>query len=406
MRVKLRDGRMTGRSLLLVADGFYPREVPPECKINTHLALALGRRGWNVSVWTGHDAQVPLDSINVRIVGSTSFWSLAEVFRIFKWLLLNRPTRMILMYHNGLYSGRSNIDWVPMIARLVGVHCVTLFINSVQPPRSIIQVLLSSLLGYGPIRKYRVGLLGASSKMVFYCDADRNALLGIDPLNLKVRSQITTPPSTMPVDGLTSAQRERAPLGLTDKDFLVGYFGLLYPGKGVEWLIEAMQALRNKGMDAKLILVGPNGSVTAHNRWNSECLGYEALLKRNAVDLADSIIWSGFCEDLQAVQILKSCDVVCLPFEAGLTNSRTSFITCAQIGVPVITTLTSATDEILRDPGSGITYVEPKNSAQIADRITLFYKDRELMRKRGLMLRGFAIKHYNDKHFVDCFDSA
>jgi glycosyltransferase involved in cell wall biosynthesis len=397
---------MSERRLLLVADGFHPREVPPECKINTYLGSALGRRGWKVSVWTGHDARVPSGSINVRIVGSTTFWGPAEVLRIFKWLVLNRPTRVILMYHNGLYSARSNIDWVPMMARLVGAYSITHFINKEQPPRSRIQVLLSSLLGYGPLRKYRVGLLGVSSKMVFYCDSDRKALLGIDPLNLKIRSQITTPPSTMPVESLTNGQRDRAPLGLTEKDFLVGYFGLLYPGKGVEWLIEAMRTLRNKGLPTKLILVGPNGGVTASDRWNSECLGYEALLKRNAGDLADSIIWSGFCDDLQAVQILRSCDVVCLPFEAGLTNSRTSFITCAQIGVPVITTLTSATDEFLRDPNSGIMFVEPRNSAQIVDRITLFYEDKELTGKRGLMLRGFAAKHYSNKHFVDCFDSA
>jgi glycosyltransferase involved in cell wall biosynthesis len=283
---------------------------------------------------------------------------------------------------------------------------VTLFTNGARPWRGAIQVLLSSLLGYGPLRKYRIGLLGASSKMVFYSETDRKALLGKDRSNLKARSQIATQACTLPVDSLTDRHHKRTSLGVTDKEFLVGYFGLLYPGKGVEWLIEAMRAVKNKGIAAKLILVGPNGAVTANKRWNSACLNYEALLKQNAADMANNVIWSGFCEDLQAVQILRSCDVVCLPFEGGLTNSRSSFITCAKIGLPVITTLTSATDEFLRDSSTGIIYVAPRNSAKIADTISRFYVDRELLRKHSLMIKLFAAKHYNNEKFVDWFDFA
>ena len=55
------------KTVLLIADAFYPAEMPPESQTNTYLAVELGRRGWNVTVWAGAGAQVPPTSINVRI---------------------------------------------------------------------------------------------------------------------------------------------------------------------------------------------------------------------------------------------------------------------------------------------------------------------------------------------------
>ena len=263
-----------------------------------------------------------------------------------------------------------------------------------------------SFLGYGTLLKYPVGPLGASGKMVFYCDDNRNHLLGTDPLNLKAQSEISAPPNTLPVNSRPDRSIVRASLGLADEDFLVGYFGLLYSGKGIEYLVDAMRILKNKGLTTKLIIVGPHGGVTANKSWNVHCRNYEISLKHKADDLAitDMIIWSGFCEDLKAVELLASCDVACLPFDVGLTNMRSSFITCAQIGLPVITTLTSVTDEFLRDPASGIMYVEPRNSAQIADCVAECYKDQEMTLRRGSMLKSFAARHYSNERFVDCFD--
>jgi len=393
-------------SLLLIADAFYPREIPPECKTNTYLASALAMRGWNVLVWAGHGAGVPSSSGNVRIVRSTRFWGLTEAIRIFVWLALNKPRQVILMYHSELYSNRPEINWVPIMARLVGVHCVTLFTSGIIPRRDMIQDRVLSLLGYGVLLKCPVGPLGASGKMVFYCDDDRNHLLGMDPLNLKTQSEISMPPNTLPVNSRTDKSIVRASLGLTNEDFLVGYFGLLYPGKGIEYLVDAMRILKDKGITTKLIIVGPHGGVTANESWNLDCRNYEIALKHKSDELAitDMIIWSGFCKDSKAVELLACCDLVCLPFDKGLTNMRSSFITCAQIGVPVITTVTSVTDEFLRDPRSGIMYVEPRNSAQIADRVAMCYKDRELTLGRGFMLKGFAARRYSNERFVDCFD--
>ena len=399
---------MAERTLLLIADAFYPAELPPECKTNTHLALALGRRGWDVAIWAGYGARIPPSSVNVRIVRAPKVWNLGEVFRIFMWLVKNKPTQIVLMYHCALYSCRSAINWIPIIALFVGARCITLFTNGEAPTRSVWQDRTLSALGYRGLVPYSIGPLGAADKIIFYSDANRKCLLGADTLNLKVRSQILNPPDTLPVETLTDRSSFRASVGLTDNNFLIGYFGLLYPGKGIEWLLEAMLILKSKGIDTKLILVGPNGGVTANDGWNSACREYEKSLKSKArdLDIEKMILWGGFYNDLRTVECLSSCDIACLPFDDGLSNMRSSFITCAHIGLPLITTQTSDTDEFLRDPSSGIIYVEPRNPAQIADSIFLLYKDPERTRQCGLMLKNFAAKHYSNERFVDCFDMA
>jgi len=243
--------------------------------------------------------------------------------------------------------------------------------------------------------------------MIFYCDENRSRLLQADPLNLKLRSRISTPPNTLPVEIDADRYRIRNSLAFTAQDFVIGYFGLIYREKGLEWLLEAVRIVKDKGVAVKLVLVGPNGAVTANELWNADCRNYELWLKSKANDLAidDMITWSGFCDDVKAVELLSICDVVCLPFDGGLTNQRSSFITCAQIGLPVITTMTSSTDEFLRDRESGIIYVEPRNSIQIAERISCLYKDAEMRQRVGAMIKHFATQHYSNQRFVDCFET-
>jgi glycosyltransferase involved in cell wall biosynthesis len=399
---------MARRSVLFIADTFYPHEIPPEGKTNTFLALALGRRGWDVAVWAGRDARLPASSVNVRIVRSAKFWGLSEILRILLWLIINRPRQVVIMYHVSFYSCRPDINWIPIMARILGVRCVTLFSNGGKPHRSKMQDHVLPLVGYDALRAYPIGLLGVSEKIVFHCASDRIRLLGSDPCNLKVNTEVSAPPQTLPVSGLTDTIALRTSLGLSNADFLVGNFGQIYPGKGIEWLLEAVSFLKHKGVDVKLVLLGPTNVETAHEGWNVNIRNYAMRLKNMVrdLDIEDITKWCGFYEDSLAARCISTFDVACLPFDEGVRGLRSSFVTCAEIGVPIITTRTPETDLFLLESDSGIIFVEPRNSAQIADSILLFYNHREKTGEHGLKLKNFAKKHFSNERFVDCFDAA
>jgi glycosyltransferase involved in cell wall biosynthesis len=397
---------VVNRRLLIIADAFYPAELPPECATNTYLATSLGRRGWAVSVWAGRGATAPAQASNVRVIRSTERWGIGELLRVFVWLLLRRPRQLILMYHSWLYSSEAHINWVPFMARIAGVGCVTLFTNGLPPTRSRLQDRLLSACGWGEPLKRPIGPLGVSTQMVFYCDANRNALLGPDQITWDSRTEICTPPIALPVDTVTDTTAFRQSVGLTEDQFVVGFFGLIYPGKGLEWLLPAIAELIDRGLDIRLVLVGPHGGVTANEEWNSSCQSYETSLRKQAKEwgIDDKVVWAGSCDGLTAVAWISSWDVAVLPFEEGLSNQRSSFISCALIGVPVITTLTANTDTQLRELRKVIAFVEPRESNQIADAIYMLYKDAEMRRERGVMLRRFALKQYDNERFVDLFE--
>jgi len=63
-----------------------------------------------------------------------------------------------------------------------------------------------------------------------------------------------------------SRQRGREILGLKKNDFLIAYFGYIYPNKGVETLLKAFQILGGERSDVRLILVGGIIALNIPNR--------------------------------------------------------------------------------------------------------------------------------------------
>ena len=398
---------MVDRTVLLIADAFHPNKLPPESLTNTYLALALAARQWNVAVWSHHGADLPVSSVGLRVLRGTRYWGLGEVLRISMWLFFNRPNQIIIMYHSSLYSARHEITWIPVIAKLLRLPCISLFTNGTRPERSAVQNRILSVLGVGKIAKHPLGPLSLSSKLVFYSEANQKNLLGPDDeLGLGARSSIVSPPNTLPVGSACDKATIRASLGFGHEVFLVGYFGLIYPGKGIEWLLEAIEILVSQGIKIRLILIGPHGGLTSKENWNSKCRNYEAMLRKKvvALGLEDSVLWCGYCDDLTTVQYLSCCDVACLPFDAGLDNRRSSFIACAQIGLPIVTTKTNSTDQFLLSEQTGITYVKPRDSSQIAASLELLYRDKAMRAERAAKMKRFAMKHYRNDAFADLFD--
>jgi glycosyltransferase involved in cell wall biosynthesis len=105
-----------------------------------------------------------------------------------------------------------------------------------------------------------------------------------------------------------------------------------------------------------------------------------------------------------AAQYIAACDAICLPFDDGLTNTRSSFMECAALGVPIITTITDRTDARLCDPKCGILFVTPRNPKQIVETILFLMEDKARAAHYRTLIVQFAKEYGRSEKIVECFD--
>jgi len=395
---------MKGLFLLLV-DTFYPADITPEAKTNAFVASSLALRGWRVAIWGGQKAVQVHHAGNVEIVRNVQTWGLIELFRLAMWIGLHRPARIGIAYFVSGYSLKTHINWIPFIAKCFGIPCTTLFTNGNRPNRSIFQNVMLSGLGFSDHVNAPVGPLGGSDRLIFHSKANMLTLLGTER-QARYSYVIVPPPFVLPRPPIAALFRqERTGRTPPKAQFVLGYFGLIYPSKGLEWLLNAVSLARKRGLSIKLIVIGGD-TKTGDQAWNVACEDYRAMLEQLArnLKLQPHVIWCGYLGDVEASNLIADCHAVCLPFDDGVTGLRSSFVQCAMIGVPIITTLTDATDEYLRADDSGILFISPQNAEQIVQAISHLYADPHLRKTCRKRVRRFAARTYNCDAWGEAFD--
>lgn len=111
----------------------------------------------------------------------------------------------------------------------------------------------------------------------------------------------------------------------------VSYFGVFYPAKKIEKLILAAKQASKEGYPVNVRLIGAR-----HPSHLDYVTALESLVEE--AGLADHVSWHFECEENEVVRLLHSSDICVLPYEEGVTMRRGTFLTCLELGVPVITT--------------------------------------------------------------------
>ncbi len=133
----------------------------------------------------------------------------------------------------------------------------------------------------------------------------------------------------------------------------LGMTALFRPRKGMKVLLEALAALRSRGIGVQLRAVGP-----------FETPEYKASIMQlvDRLGIGDLITWTGFVEDIQAE--LKQIDLLVLPslFGEGLPMV---VLEAMAAGVPVIASHVEGIPEAIRHREEGL-LVEPGSVSQLA----------------------------------------
>jgi glycosyltransferase involved in cell wall biosynthesis len=167
--------------------------------------------------------------------------------------------------------------------------------------------------------------------------------------------------SNIPVTASGDAAATRAALGVPADAPLLAHFGLVYRGKGLETLLDALRILRVTHGEARLLVIGDTRDVERDYR-----VELESLAARLGV--ASAVIWSGRRDAEDVSRLLSAADVFAVPFDGGASIRRGSLIAGLAHGLPVVSTAPRVASAYLRD-GENIALVAPREPAALAARI-------------------------------------
>ena len=251
------------------------------------------------------------------------------------------------------------------------------------------------------------GYISSDSKIIIYNKIDKYALR-LSHLVIAVSGSIKTHTCSQRLKKLKIAvlpnavnsnyfknqiverrRKKRSSQNISDDEFLVGSIGRLSIEKGVLYLIEAIEDLRNAKVKVKLLIVGDG----------PERKTLERLVKDKKLEAL--IIFAGFQFDIE--QWIPAFDVFVLP---SLTEGTPmALLEVMASGVPVIASAVGGVPKVISDRVNGL-LVNPGETDEIRDRIILL-KENSVLRHKLAMKGVDTIKsEYNIANWcksIECF---
>ena len=185
-------------------------------------------------------------------------------------------------------------------------------------------------------------------------------------------------------------RKKLAELGISSDCFIIGNVATLEPRKGHKFLIDAFKKVikKQKKKPIKLIIVSD---------------GYERenlVNYVNKLNLKEKVLFTGYREDIE--ELMAIMDVFVLTsLREGLPRV---LVQAAAVGIPLIAFNVDGVPEIIRDGYNGF-LVKPKGVEELADRITRYINNRELISLHGQRGREFVKGKWSIKDMVNKIDS-
>lgn len=146
--------------------------------------------------------------------------------------------------------------------------------------------------------------------------------------------------------------------------------------KGFRYVVSAVDALRERYPQLRLVIAGGDGNA-----------GEELRAQVAEKKLSDVVTFSGQYTREDLVRLEQTSDVFVLPsFNEGMSNS---LLEAMAGGLPVIMTPTGGAEELIRDGENG--YIVPfADSERIAEKLEVLLKDAQLTERMGRESRAVA----------------
>ena len=164
---------------------------------------------------------------------------------------------------------------------------------------------------------------------------------------------------------------------------LIGFVGRLVDHKNLECLLRALGRLRNKGIDAGVIMVG-DGPLRQ---------SLEAFVKSRDLQ---GVYFLGERDDVHA--IFSACDIAVLPsFREGFSNT---ILEAMQVGTPMVASRVGGTPEIIKDEVNGMLF-ESDNDKELSEKLTRLIKDPGLAKALGEAGQAAVSENFSVPHMIN-----
>lgn len=170
--------------------------------------------------------------------------------------------------------------------------------------------------------------------------------------------------------------------GVPKEAFVIGCTANYRPRKGIDFLIEAIEALPDD-IPAHLVLVG---------RMDAR----ELTARINSSPAADRIHRVGFVDNAPAIS--AACDVFCMPSTKREGLAR-AIIEAMAYSVPAVVTDSGGSPELVVDGQCGFV-VPPRDAPAIADAIEKLYRDPQLRERMGKAARERIANDFRNEDTV------
>jgi glycosyltransferase involved in cell wall biosynthesis len=179
----------------------------------------------------------------------------------------------------------------------------------------------------------------------------------------------------------------RRRLGIGADRFVVGWFGRMTAVKRTHDLVDALVALRNRGVDACLLLVGDGADREALEAYASEC------------GVARDLFFLGYQKEVGDWYALADAVVLTSVNE----GTPVTIIEALAAGRPVVATDVGGVGDVVRDGRDGF-LVDVGDAGAMASRLAEIAADPELAARLGASGRARVIDRYAVARLVDDVD--
>ena len=320
-----------GNGARVASVGVVSTFPPTSCGIATFsAALAAGLIGHGVSVDVVRSGSTP-DVEDVLVVGSLADTDDIGHRRAID--ALNRNDLVIVQHEYGLYDGpdgESIIDLVDSIEAPVVVVAHTVLTDPTENQRRVLEQVCSS----------------ADAIVVMTRTAHARLLAGYEVDGSKVH--VIPHGAATPLAAPSASQRRPG----TPPRLLT--WGLLGPGKGIEWAIDAMVELRDVDPRPEYVVAGATHPKVREQHGEAY---REMLVDRSASSIVDITFDDTYRDLMSLTDLIQSADLVVLPYDSRDQVTSGVLVDAVAAGRPVVSTAFPHAVELL---GTGAGIVVPQ----------------------------------------------